>query len=439
MANPSGFLTPGAETHACRNDVRGLCEAGDLLVLCLTNRRIHDVALKWIYRTINLDDPARLVNCCATLISRTEAAESVRQLTIRCHPRLAMKSFYAIVACAIKGLKNLRILNIWISHSIFRALADMRFPQLLECRIPYAVEIIPFLQRHPGIAKISVSPFGEFSRGSPFRFASCTQPIFLPKLQRFDGPVNIACSIVPGSQTPIMSIDWVSDSDLYFSDGTLPDHQKYFSDRLAALARPNVVSLRNIVGAWDCEILPAITSHMPHLEYLAFGNLLNCPGKESFISSIDAVLHCLPRLNTLSLLEGIPSARSPDDDTLDQEFAIVRRWGAHSPSISSVILPSETPWVRCSEVWFPFPNVASETTAKWFLTTVATTPALPPLYAALAVHLAGDDGMLLVERAMENDGAGPDFVVAVREGVGAVRDGGSWSVSLVEDDSDKGV
>ncbi|KAJ7457200.1 hypothetical protein B0H11DRAFT_2063297 [Mycena galericulata] len=394
MAHASVLGLPNELLH----EIAGYFDTPDLLILCQTNRRIHYVALKWIYRIVNLDDPARLVKCCQTFISRLEAADSVYELTIvLSEPRFGLGSFHRTIAGAFGRLKNLRILNISRSPAIFRSLLGIQFPRLLHCGLPLVKEIVPFLQRNPWISGLMVLPLDSYSMHLPFRLPAH----ILPKLQRFVGPASVACSIIPGSVTHSATIYWEHDQTLSFSDG------------LAAVARSQVevTHFTTLLGSWDCSILPAIVDRMPRVEYLEFRIFGDFAEKEAFFSSVDAILHDLPCLESLDLFEGSPT--NSHEDTLEDEFEIVRRWGDHSPSLSFVTFPSrQTRWARWRGGWIPCLDALDDCiNYKWFLKTVVSRPTLPPTYAGMAEYLVGTHGILAVWAALQRGEAVPDFVL----------------------------
>ncbi|KAJ7708379.1 hypothetical protein B0H17DRAFT_1191822 [Mycena rosella] len=86
------------------------------------------------------------------------------------------------------------------------------------------------------------------------------------------------------------------------------------------------------------------------------------------------------------------------------------KWGEISPALKVVTLPGNTSWMRFKGLWLPSSNNEEEAfDFKWFLRAVVTLPTLPPEYLTFAKDLAGEDGILAVRKAIENDGAVPNF------------------------------
>ncbi|KAJ7116534.1 hypothetical protein C8R44DRAFT_983587 [Mycena epipterygia] len=412
MRNPSRLLAlPNELIHR----IAGHTESRDLLALCQTNRQIHNICLEWIYRSITVDDPARLVKCCKTIISRAEAADLVRKLSISCCLRHPLKSYYSTVGSAIRKLKNLQSLKVPFSltYTFFQLFSATQFPHLSECVLPASVEIIPFLERHPMISRLSAIPYDVAQSNSHLfpidrnMLFGSLQPIRMPKLQEFLGPASLAYVVIPGSSTSRMSIYWESNQTTSSSGA------------VATLARPNVdvILLENIVVRWDRQLLSAIAVHMPRLEHLTFHNIGNCEEEKLFLSHIDDTLRSLPRLRSITLLAGFTA--DPHDGDLREEFEAVRRWGEIAPMLTDVTFPSKMSWTYVPlpfGLWLPGIDIdgarfgLEDLNVKSFYTVVLTSPvALPPMYHMLAKKIAGPNALLIVEKAINSGEAIPDF------------------------------
>ncbi|KAF8218072.1 hypothetical protein K438DRAFT_2038688 [Mycena galopus ATCC 62051] len=419
MSGLSGHCGLSSLPNELIHAIAGDCNVADLLALCRTSRRIHVICLRWIYRTVTLLSIDQVVKCCQTIILRPQVAESVRSFQIGCFPRFGLKTFYSIIECAISKLKNVQILRISNSRTIFRLFCNMHFPRLSECAIPSSKSIASFLKKNPTITTLHVLPCleglgsinGLYDADAAFEFTSPLEPILMPKLQAFVGPINIGCSVIPDSQASRMTIYWGTDPIMDFSEG------------LATLARSkvDVIELNNLICTWDDALLPAIAQHLPRVERLLFRNLLDYDDEEDFLESIERTLPSLRSLETIDLLEGFRVGS--DVDALDEEFAAVRRWGAASPRLYHVGFPSNNTWGILCGAWFPgaatlglimFQRLEMDISTmhhfKWFFRTTATSPALPQDYHLLAEFIAGIDGIRAVRKAIEDHGDLPDFV-----------------------------
>ncbi|KAJ7143756.1 hypothetical protein C8R44DRAFT_864789 [Mycena epipterygia] len=416
MRNPSRFLAlPNELIHK----IAGCTESRDLLTLCQVNRQIHDICLEWIYRSITVAGPAQVVKCCRTLISCAQTADLVRTFKISCYPRRALKSYYATVGSAIRKLKNVQSLEVPPSLPLFRLFSSTQFPQLSECILPSSVDIIPFVQRHTMISILHVLPSLEtpwdssdvpFDRDAPFEFmiTSPIPPAHLPKLRAFIGPAALAYSVVPGSSTEYMSIDWEI-------NGMSP------SAGVATLARSNadVVWLQNIVLSWDCQLLSAVADHMPRLRYLLFRNINDFHEKELFFSCMDDTLRSLLHLEAIVLSEGLTD---PHDEDVREEFEVVRRWGEISSILKHVTFPSNTQWRYMSVpfgggggLWLPGIDalqfkMEDFDLKSFYIAVLTSSVTLPSNYYSFAQYLAGSDALLTVVEAIHSGRAIPAFV-----------------------------
>ncbi|KAJ6461103.1 hypothetical protein C8R45DRAFT_941574 [Mycena sanguinolenta] len=392
--------------------IAGHCRSEDLLNFCRASRRIHEISLGWIYRSIQLLDVAQVVKCCQTFIQSAHTAELVRSFEIACYPRFGLKAFYSTIQRAISRLKNVRILRISDSRTIFRLFSSLHFPHLSECAVPSAKSIVPFLQNHPTITFLHVLPSLEglgsthdlSAADAPFEFTSLLEPIHMSNLEAFVGPVNIACSVIPQSRACRMTIYWGSDPIMPFSEGLA----------ILAQAKVDIIELNNLICHWDGALLSAIAEHIPRVQRLLFRNLLNFDDEE-----------------TLDLLEGFHGGS--DADALSDEFAIVRKWSSASPQLCHVGFPSNNTWGILCGAWFPgaatlglimFHGMKVDPRTmeqfKWFFRTTTTTPALPQDYHLLAEFIAGKEGIRAVREAIKNGGEVPDFIFT-REDVNGSR------------------
>ncbi|KAJ7457186.1 hypothetical protein B0H11DRAFT_2063162 [Mycena galericulata] len=415
MAEPSALLgLPNELIHA----ILECTDTAYLLTLCQTNQRIHGLCLDWIYRSVHLNDPVRLLKFCENVILRKEAADAVRKFKTSCPTKdaAAVENFYITWKSAFGRMKNIQELCV-ASFALFHLIYDLRFHNLSICSIPCSGQIIPFLKQHPTITWLSVYLWYEEEgekddRDVASEFTSLSQPIYMPNLRQFSGPATVAYAVMPGAPTFDMGIYWLN------HDIT----GKTFSDILGALARMNAVGglLTNLLSSWDSSFILAIVDHMPRVRKLHLQNMMELEDdseeKALFISSVEGALSALPELESLTIIGRSPPTSESYDD-LDTEFDIVCRWADHSPSLSVAILSENTRWMRLVNVWFPTlrsggNGEVADCHYRWFFKKVITTSTLPPMYAHMAQFLAGPDGMLSAKRAIEKTGAVPDFVVA---------------------------
>ncbi|KAJ7653147.1 hypothetical protein DFH06DRAFT_1330542 [Mycena polygramma] len=234
--------------------------------------------------------------------------------------------------------------------------------------------------------------------------------IHMPKLESFQGPGTVACSILSGSRTSRFTIYWEPRSD--------------FSRVLAAVEASNgdVIELSSMVYFWDHALLAAIAKHTPRIEELNIQYMKNHHGREDIFSALEHTLHSLPRLVLFRVTEIADIEPDRVDEGLESEFEAMRKWGEMFPNIRCATLMTATPWTRFCHpllsygVWYPgnfkAPDVARH--LKWWITKVLMSPDLPNGYAILAECLVGEEFRTL-KGAMRRDGVVPAFDILSSE------------------------
>jgi len=397
MKNPPKLHTLPAELI---HTISGHVELKDLLVLCRTSRQMHAICLRCIYRAIALTNATQLLKCCKTIISRPEAADSVRYLRIYYHPRYvyALKSFYTTFEYAIKRMKNLRVIHLLV-RDLFRVFSRLSFPRLSDCTLPISSDIFPFLRRNPAITLLSMLPGADGT--CPDFWKSPIQPIHMPKLEVFNGPDIVACSVVPGSIASHIGIFWPEKSVMEFSRDLA---------HVATSKADDIINLSCVICSWNPALLVAIAKYTPRIQYLQIRSMQS-QGREDFLSALRNILPSLPCLSNLVIMDD--AANDEIDEERELEFQAVQTWGEVSPALTRVTLSTPTPWLRLiANIWLPdFSKNCPETaqTIKWFIKRILNSPELPLEYSVVGNHLGGRDGMAALKEAMERDGVVPAF------------------------------
>ncbi|KAJ6551822.1 hypothetical protein B0H19DRAFT_1264453 [Mycena capillaripes] len=394
-------------------------EIKDLLILCRTSRQIHAICLEWIYRAISLKSPVQVLKWCETIRSRKEAADAVRELEILLYSKYpnVLKSFCTTFESAIIRMKNLQAMKV-TARPLFQILSRMSFPRLLHCILPASLDIFPFLCKNPSITYISIVPTEE---GSLEAFdASPLQSIYMPNMQRFDGPDIAACSVLPDSLVSYVGIIWSRKLDVDFSRALAA----------AGSAKTGIVQLKNMLFSWNPALPAAIAKHTPQIRFLEIRNIATfaaTPEKEIFLSALDDTLRCLPCVMGICIVEGNPNpsyCRPIDriEDDLESEFETVQRWGGISPTLTRIVLSNTaSSWGRLyDDIWLPgeIGKYCPETVecSKWLIKKVLTSPKLPLGYRCCADFVGGKDGMKILEEAVKRDGVVPAFAILNKNG-----------------------
>ncbi|KAJ7761696.1 hypothetical protein B0H16DRAFT_1884232 [Mycena metata] len=331
----------------------------NLLALCRTNRGLYRVCLRWIYHNVSPSTPACGVGLFKTLIANTQAAHSVRVLTIHFPTReILFQSFAHLMQKAASNLSSLESLYYCASLDLFSVFAHFHFPRLRDCFIPISTDMAAFLRRNPRVAEL-------FVLLDPQRPLTAVNPdlasLSLPALRDFSGPGNVACAIVPNSEVAVVTISW----DLRIEDE-------------------------------NCTIS---SNYLPHLTHLDFRNLSSLPpgtGElEAFYDTLETAVASLPNLLVLACIshyEHVPPA--PAD--LAREFRAVRAWGARSPALRACLLTSNTMWLRDTGN-MGHPRASSPDKAEmqwrlgWFIGLIAGAPTQFPDYADDMVEVLGPE------------------------------------------------
>ncbi|KAJ7874030.1 hypothetical protein B0H14DRAFT_3437959 [Mycena olivaceomarginata] len=222
------------------------CLDSDLVALCRTNRLLDGVCLRWIYRTVILDDAVRAVQCFRTLTFSIPCAHTVRNLVIQFRARTILQAFARVITAALHNLKYLESVDVSAHPDILHLMSDIHFPRLRLSSIPFSIDIIPFLELHPQLSGLSLDPVPH---ASVLPWTSL-QPLHLPDLERFCGPPIVALSVIPHSRTTHITIFW----DL--------EIRPKFSDTFMAIARcrTELIEVRNIRGGLgkSLELVPFV-------------------------------------------------------------------------------------------------------------------------------------------------------------------------------------
>ncbi|KAJ7309374.1 hypothetical protein DFH08DRAFT_1088292 [Mycena albidolilacea] len=392
-----------------------------VVALSQTNRRIHSICFRYIYRVVELEDSARAVKWSTTLATNNPYAQEVRKLKLLCHISCehSRRRFNATFHSALSNLKNLENLHLSTPHlGILPCFSDAHFPKLRICSLPLSLYTDPFVRRHPGLISLYVLPEQYHMQISSTPPDISAAEIRLPNLRTFIGPETFAFKVVPHSSASRISVMWNTRRLLLCN----------LSSDIAtlALSRTEILTLDNIVGIWDTSLLSAIVAGLPHLLKLGFWNVSvpNSDSQNIFVSRLDVAVANLPGLTSLSVLQSplrAPGLLNPRD--LDAEFDTVRRWGSIAPTLRSAVLPSETAWARVyarDNVWYPAtksPNIPDMLIrVAWFLRRVVSSSDsdsdLGPGYARVAEDVAGKDTLSVLRAEFERLGRMPEFAIA---------------------------
>jgi hypothetical protein len=169
--------------------------------------------------------------------------------------------FYRLAAAAVRNATQLLKLDIEELEFLLDLLHETPLIHLRECALPYQLSAGRFLLNHPNVEKFAAHvPDGYFPTGNITSLIDLPQ-LHLPQLTSFRGVYTLAPHMLQGSVVKHVTLYW---------DGTERQPEKV----LASLASVNntLAFLDNCVPEWECELMPAIASHLPNLTTLSICN-----------------------------------------------------------------------------------------------------------------------------------------------------------------------
>ncbi|KAJ7435658.1 hypothetical protein B0H11DRAFT_2295384 [Mycena galericulata] len=214
----------------------------DLVALCRTNLRIRSICVRFIYRTVELQNPARVVKFCETLTANMSYAQEVR--------------FPTIVCCPIETSLQTFPRHTSICHTESHEFGLSAFPY-------------PHQSPPPSIWR-------AFTATSEARNPACAIYRSIPAWA--SGP-HLALS------PPRLSASFIYDANPHASSGKLLWPRRFRRHGRAAFSHISLsiwwdtrrlqlnISSEDILGIWDISLLPAIVANMPHLATLDFRNI----------------------------------------------------------------------------------------------------------------------------------------------------------------------
>ncbi|KAF9531505.1 hypothetical protein CPB83DRAFT_849145 [Crepidotus variabilis] len=329
------------------------------LSICRVSKLFQSLAVRSIYRNLSLCSPDIAVDCCRTLTSNSSTAAVVRSFCIvyKNFPLAAkppLPSYYATIQNALHSLSDLMILRLLVHDpSLVSLLTHSVFPSLrqFECFLTPTTCLITFLNLHPNIDYLQVSPH-EDTEEPPLGGEVIVHPrTLLPRLQYFSGNAQ-SIGLIEGTQKlKAAFLTWHAvDTD--------PELV------LAALGRGNRASL-NLLSCtrrgWNLDLFETVSTHVPEILCLHLSNILLVDSRptETYLQAIRAFLPRMTRLqrfcvNCIDYFEmGSVTCQ------LDQDFSTVTEWGAACPSLEEIGLPHSQglSWYRLAgNSWLPDPQ-----------------------------------------------------------------------------------
>ncbi|KAH9476335.1 hypothetical protein JR316_0011910 [Psilocybe cubensis] len=339
------------------------------LSISRVSRLFNSLTLRALYRNISLYSPAVVVACCQTLASNRNAATTVRSflITYNHYSPALLASYYTIIKKALCSLTNLHTLKLLVNDPHFVTLLNRcNFHSLrhFECYLTPSAPLIDFLNRHPRIYYLQVSPNENTADPLPDDVGNINLPtLVLPRLQYFSGNVQSVPFLSRTNSLRAAILSWnamETDPDMAFQA-----LQRSCCDGL------NLLSCRR--RGWNQDLIESISIRLPDLVSLLISNVLlvDEPLSDDYLQAIEA---CLPRFTQLQRLHIVCIDYFEMGDIsspIDKELSIVTTWGTACPSLAEISLPHSKGlcWYKIAEnVWIPDPKHTLG--GKWLYETV---------------------------------------------------------------------
>lgn len=386
------------------------------ILLCRVSKLFRSLTIRSLYRDISLTSPADTVSCCRTLAGSLEAATCVKSLSIsyRCAllasplhtwshglislpvTRNFLSSFYGLISKALRSLTNLQSLKLLVlDPSLVFALRYCTHPflHLFECYLGLTTPLIAFLNRHPRIFYLQISPhYNEHQALSvPLWTQSTKAPlpllppvVHLPRLEYFVGNSHSLPIITSYAALRAAFVFWDDSAVPSFTPSTpsmnAPDplSEAILPLEMTSTQTLNLLSCRR--KGWNLDLLDIVSERLPFIYALSITNLLHDAGdgdvEGSYPSQVRSCrllnkVTCTHRVERLQvMLERIkqslgrfhnlqsfhlncvggdgnwqPNVAVNEVDTaalearMDRDFKTVTLWGEACPSLTELILP----------------------------------------------------------------------------------------------------
>ena len=267
-----------------------------------------------------------------------------------------LSAYYLLIQKALHSLPEIQVIKLHVHDNHFITLfSPCTFPSLrhFESYLKLSNPLIKFLNRHPSISYLQVSPYEDTSvlSDSDVTF----QNLSLPKLQYFAGNALSVPAISDASilRAAIVSWDAVNASP----DVAIKALERSSFDSLTLLSCTR--------RGWNLDLIQIISNHLPDILSLHISNVLLVDShptevshglfdsesfiqnsrvlrfRQSYLQAIRIVLRNFTRLRILRI-NCIDFWQMGDVKCLlDKDFTTVTEWGESCQSLVEITLPRE--------------------------------------------------------------------------------------------------
>ncbi|KAF7324990.1 hypothetical protein MKEN_00541400 [Mycena kentingensis (nom. inval.)] len=474
------------------HEIGSLLPLSDCLQFCRTCSAFYEVCVALVYATADITSAAQAVKWCNALRMRPRLAGLTRELNVDMRSSYTpLYAFQNILKTSLGTLKRLRVLAIFNSPEFVHALADIHFPELSVLGVMWCPGAQALVESHSAqlcrLALLPVIPLTvqevivHGGYGHPVTVPAHT--LSLPHLTTIKASIELACTYAASSpRLTSFKISWP----------TLTVVASRYMELLGTLSRAStdIRHIEHTMYEWHTGLPEAVVENFPDISLLVFEHLgrifenpLQTPASVPSIFT-ENLEHSLPKFNFLTVLvlknDSQPYAEEEleEEDVyahLDDQFAMVRRFGGARPTLRAITLPfPPTTWLNSSNrnsataLWYPerlnkylnsfarhLPDPSTMQFLKWFLRTILNamkarydpvddrvvdvTCDLPMQYPSLGIFVFGQQGLRAV-RLRSRLGDIPDFELlgnadALAGGVHAY-DGIQSRIRFLDEDED---
>ena len=264
-----------------------------------------------------------------------------------------LSAYYLLVQKALRSLPELQVIKLLVHDTRFITLINhCTFPSLrhFESYLKLSNPLIKFLNRHPSISYLQVSPYEDTSVLSDDVFQTLT----LPKLQYFAGNGQSVPAIGDASILRAAIVSW--DAVDTAPDVAIKALERSSFDTLTLLSCTR--------RGWNLDLIQIISNHLPDVLSLHISNVLLVDSHptevspwsfsiipelnnsifqfhQSYLQAIRIVLRNFTRLRILRI-NCIDYWQMGDVKCqLDKDFSTVTEWGESCASLVEIALPRE--------------------------------------------------------------------------------------------------
>ncbi|KAG5639653.1 hypothetical protein H0H81_008814 [Sphagnurus paluster] len=300
-------------------------EAEDLLNVCLTCKRLSNIATWFLYQNITLTTIPKAIVCFRTIVARPQVG-------------LAASHSKSLPTYSRQTQANLSLVSSdWLPPPYLRGPTELN--QLTTCMMFLSPDVVTFLNAHPSLTQVSITP--NYFSSTPL-YMDEIEDIVLPNLISLNTTSSLMRLFCPCPLLEIAGMTWV-DMD---ADEVLPRFG----------ASPNLSKMSHAMFPSNMGVIAAVAKHLPHLDTLLLRLMPEAdsddePEAEMNIlldSAVEQSIRSFQSLSTLRILHLTePTNQSPPAfPDIAKELDRLTRWSKACPTLQTCSFDSRIGWER---------------------------------------------------------------------------------------------